>query len=171
MGQPKHLLHREGKPNYLYIADLLNSIGLETHISCNQMQEGSLGGGHPMIVDQYDGIGPIGGIASAFDKEPKTSWLVVACDLFGLHKSALLKLVEMNDAQAEIVTFQKSGTPFMETTCSIYQPACTEVLRKLLRSKEYGLQKLLKRCRVKTIEVSSTDFLRNVNTRSDYLNS
>ena len=170
MGEPKHLLEREGKPNYQFLIDIVRSCGLKSHISCNQTQAASLESEHPLIVDQYNCVGPIGGIASAFMEEPETSWLVIACDLLNLNKGAITSLVEAVDEASDVVTYQKKGSSFLEATLSIYRPTAAKHIHNAVNSGEYRLQKLLGKCEVKIIEVYDLGFLKNANRRSD-LNS
>lgn len=171
MGEPKHLLKRGGLPQYQFIYDLLLSLGIQSYISCNREQVKTFKDEHSVVVDSFDSIGPIGGVASAFEKEPETSWLVVACDLLSLSKEAIVDLVSANVLENDVVTYQKKGSPFLETTITIYNPTAAPFVSESVKSKEYSLQKLLKKCSVKTLEVGSSDFLKNVNTKSDYLNS
>ena len=43
---------------------------------------------YPATVDSWGDIGPIGGILSAFRKQPGAAWLVLACDMPFLDQSA-----------------------------------------------------------------------------------
>lgn len=171
MGEPKHLLRKSGKPQYQFIYDLLTSCSIQSCISCNKEQADSLDSKYPLIVDTYDSIGPIGGIATAFNQEPDTSWLVVACDLVNVNEGAITNLTSANNPERAVTTYRKADSSFFETTLTIYNPLAARFVQESIKAKDYSLQGLIKKCNVKTIEVSSYDFLKNVNTKSDYLNS
>lgn len=83
-GQKKALLMYRGKCFYEYVQDAIRSAGVEQiYASVDKTWEnlGSL----PQIVDNYNAIGPVGGIASALEwlcgiGQPE-ALLVVPCDL------------------------------------------------------------------------------------------
>ena len=76
MGTDKGLLNYHGKPQREYLFDLAKKYCTEVYFSCRAEQQFS----EQSIIDTYS-LGPMGGILSAFDFNPNTAWLVVACDM------------------------------------------------------------------------------------------
>ncbi len=169
MGTDKFLMKvNEDKPQYLFIYEMLTTLGVEVYFSCTSEQSKEIGSQYNTIVDKYDGIGPIGGIASAVLTDNKTSWLVVACDLINLTPDALNVLLSANDDRMyDIVTYGGETDGFLETTLTIYNPGAFIVIKRKVRDQQYKLQELMKKCTVKAIKPVDKKILRNANTPED----
>lgn len=167
MGTEKYLLNVNGKPQYQFIESLLSQLGIPTYLSCNKDQVSDLVNYSNLIVDNYDSIGPIGGILSAFEMDDQSPWLVIACDLTNLSQPAIQKLVESQDKNFDVITYQKKGSSYSETTLTIYNPSLKVYLEKAIDAQEYSLQKILNGCKVKAIYADIDDFLKNANSPED----
>ena len=167
MGTEKYLLNPNDKPQLQFIQELLSTQDISPYISCNKHQASDLDQQDQLIIDQYDSIGPLNGLASAFAFDPTCSWLVVACDLIHLTKSAIEQLIQNNSEAFDVVTYQKKDSSLWETTLTIYNPGVGKYIQDVIDSKNYSLQHLLKQCNVKTIQVENDDFLINANRPED----
>lgn len=165
MGTDKYLLEVNGRPQYQHLHALLTGTGLETCISCHADQQ--FPKGFSLIKDQFGPVGPIGGLASAHVRYPDTDWLVVACDLVALDAATLCELVAAYDFEADVTCFRLPGSPFYETTLAIYRPSALQRALECIHSGQFGLQTVLKGCRVKSVEPSCPQALKNVNTPKD----
>ena len=166
MGEEKYLLEDNGAPQYQQLYEMLTAQGLPVYISCNERQAEVIPDAYNKLVDAYDQIGPIGGLATAIAEDAKSSWLVVACDLMGLKPEAVTGLISANAPEYDIITYQHPESRFYETTLTIYNPGAFIVLKRAIRKEVYSLQDILKKCATKAIE-GSAGFLVNVNTRED----
>lgn len=167
MGVEKHLLEVNGRAQYHHLYNLLAEMGLDVCVSCNIEQYRSLPESHYKLVDQYNAIGPIGGLVAAINHRPQEPWLVVACDLVNVTRDTIQKLLDAMDDAHDIITYQKEGIDYPETTITIYQPTS---FRKVLDQVEmglYGLQRILDDCKVKKISPEDPAELKNVNTPED----
>ncbi|MEM6831440.1 MAG: molybdenum cofactor guanylyltransferase [Bacteroidota bacterium] len=169
MGKDKYLLEVHGKPQYQFLYELLTEMGLKTFISCNAGQVAKIPPGFPLIVDQFDQIGPIGGIASAFLRDMDVNWLVVACDLVHIDKQAISRLLEAISHEYDVVTYKKKHAAYFETVLTCYLSNVSGSMFEQMERDEYSLQTLLKNVNVKTISTEDESLFKNVNTPGDLL--
>lgn len=169
MGHDKYLIEVDGKPQYQILHEMASSLGLETYISCSKEQIHHIDGKYSTITDEYEAIGPIGGIASAILTDKKTSWLVLSCDLIALKSETIKTLLEANDNNYDIVTYGNESDGFWETTCTIYNPEAFIVIKRKVRDEQYKIQELLRKCTVKALTPPQGDELKNANTPEDLI--
>ncbi len=125
MGEEKYLLEDNGAPQYQHLYEMLTAQGLPVYISCNERQAEVIPDTYNKLVDAYDQIGPIGGLATAIAEDAKSSWLVVACDLMGLKPDAVTELISANAREYDIITYQHPESMLYDTTLTLYHPcAC-----------------------------------------------
>lgn len=163
MGRDKYLLEPNGKPQYQHLYEMTESLGLESYLSCTENQLDGLNDSYRLIIDEVEGPGPMAGIVSAIQQDRECNWLLVACDLVCMEAEALKRLIECIDQDHDIFTYQKDGSPFLETTATVYSPTCFSVMDTLFQQEAYSLQEVLKRVRVKRLTPSDERVLHNAN--------
>lgn len=131
MGQDKGAMQWHGLPQRDYVAGLLKPFCSELFISCREEQQFA-DSSYPLLVDTVTGIGPVGAILSAFQKDPSAAWLVVACDLPLLDEKTLDYLVGNRDKNAIATTFESPHDGLPEPLITIWEPAAYPVLRAAL---------------------------------------
>ena len=139
MGTEKYQLAYNGKAQYLHVIDLLTEIDIPTYVSCNAQQIDQIEKATQIIPDEYQAIGPMGGILSAMRFNPKASWLVIACDLPLISSNTIEKLIANRKQDADVTTFQLNDR-FFETTFSIYEPSAFQLLDQFRTQENYRLQ-------------------------------
>lgn len=167
MGMDKYLIDVNGQTQYHYLYNMLTDAGLDVCVSCNLEQYRDLPESHYKLVDQYDGIGPIGGIVAAINHNPAEAWLVVACDLVNVKPETITKLIDSVDDQHDIITYEASDGKNLETTITIYQPSSFRSVLDAIDTGLYSLQRVLKDCKVKRIAPGDDAELKNVNSPED----
>ena len=76
-------------------ADLLSEVCDSVYLSARSDQSLPADVRHlPVIADRYDGIGPVGGMLSAFAHDPQAAWFVVGCDMPLLEAGDVRELFE-----------------------------------------------------------------------------
>ena len=166
LGTNKYLLNFHGVPQFRYLMSMLEKSGLDTYLSCNRTQNGKLPAELPKIQDHYDGIGPLGGILSAFEEFPNSSWLVIACDLPFVNTENILTLLKARDMSCDVTTY-RANDEFYETTFTIYEPSTHEKLSQMRKSGNYSLQQALKKSDIKAIKPLNDIDMFNVNDKKD----
>ena len=73
MGSDKAQLIYHGKPQKEHVKNLLENLGIATYYSVAKGSEQP-----DEIPDKLPNLGPLGGVFSAFSKDPNSAWFVLA---------------------------------------------------------------------------------------------
>ncbi len=166
MGKDKGAIEYHGSPQREHMASLLKSSCEETYIS---MAPGSsCESSYPVLEDSFVGLGPFGGILSAFKKDPNAAWLVVACDQPLLDEAHLEKLIAERDQTKLATCFHNPETKFPEPLITIWEPRAYPILLQFLGQGYTCPRKVLINAQVKEIRLEENDFMMNVNTPEEY---
>jgi molybdenum cofactor guanylyltransferase len=120
-----------------------------------------------VLADEYDGLGPLGGIATCLSKTRTTLLLVLAIDLPQIQPAFLLKLLVRSEPGCGVVPVYQNR---FEPLIALYPAAALEVATDQLSKQDYVLQhfveKLLKNRLVirYDVELSEESQLKNWNT-------
>ena len=125
------LVIRDNKPQFQYLADLLKHQCNEVFVSVRD-EEQAAEFDLPAITDKFVGLGPYGGILSAFQENPNTAWLVVAVDLPFLDENAIGKLMEERNPSKAATCFIDRNNEFPEPLITIWEPKAYPVLLNFL---------------------------------------
>ena len=167
MGTDKYKITYHDLPQYQHLQDLFHKMGLEAYLSISTDQQQDFRQEEHTISDAYEARGPIGGILSAMQQFPETSWLVVACDLPLINERHLRQLIGHSTTPHQVVTYQVHRE-FYETTCTLYHSSCLAILEDALRNGKGSLQKALQQMTVKTLVPPQATDLLNVNDQESY---
>lgn len=169
MGRDKSSIQWHGKEQQYFIADLLKPLCNEVYISHRQDQEVETNKNYKTLTDTYTGIGPYGAILSAFQFQPDTAWLVVACDLPLLDNDTLKYLLANRNADAMATTFQSPFDGLPEPLITIWEPKSREVLLSFLDNGYTCPRKvLIKSENAHVLIPPDPKALMNVNTPEDF---
>lgn len=162
MGQDKGRIDYHGKPQRIYVADMLNQLCDATYLSVrsthNETKES-----YPFLVDAFFDLGPFGAITSAFKQHPNAAWLVVACDLPLLDFDTLNFLVTNRNPSSVATAFNSPSNEFPEPLISIWEPKSYPVLFQFLTQGYSCPRKVLINSDVHLLDVSDGEKLMNVN--------
>ncbi|RMG24583.1 MAG: molybdopterin-guanine dinucleotide biosynthesis protein MobA [Bacteroidetes bacterium] len=169
MKRDKGLIAYHGKAQREYAAELLRSLGLEeVFISCREDQQAELAGSFPTIADSFMGLGPFGGICSAFRQDPNAAWLVIACDLPFLSAQSLGYLLQHRNASRIATTFQSPANEFPEPLITLWEPRSYPVLLHFLSMGYSCPRKVLINSRIELLQAPKARELTNVNEPDEY---
>jgi len=116
------------------------------------------------ITDKFIGLGPYGGILSAFQQNPNTAWLVVAVDLPFLDEPTFEHLIAHRNSHKVATCFIDRKNEFPEPLITIWEPRAYPMLLNYL-SKGYSCpRKALINSDVEVITSRDPLILTNVNT-------
>jgi molybdenum cofactor guanylyltransferase len=166
MGTDKGLLNYHGKPQREFTYNLLENLCSETFISFRKNQENDEN--LPILEDTFLELGPFGAILSAFQQNPNTAWLVVACDLPLLDKKTLDILIEKRNPAKIATTFYNPATDFPEPLITIWEPKSYQILLQFLALGISCPRKVLINSDVEIIHLSNAEVLMNANTFEDF---
>lgn len=168
MGYDKGLLQYHGQTQRQWGMQLLSKYCCEVYLSVNQSQLIDLEAETPHILDEFLNMGPLGGILSAFKKEPDAAWLVMACDMPFVSAKALDHLVVNRDTTKFATTYRSPMDDFPEPLLSIFEP---RMYPKFLQMLAYGYdcpRKALINSDIQLLEPIDTKSLSNINTTEEY---
>ncbi len=162
MGEDKSEINYHGIPQGLFEAQLLENNCQDVFISLNE-QSGKVNDKYEVIKDVFLGLGPLGGILSAFQFNPNAAWLTLACDLPYLNQEVLTLLVESRDTTKYATCFHNPETDFPEPLITIWEPRAYPQMLEFL-SRGYACpRKVLINSDIKMIKHSDNLFMKNVN--------
>ena len=170
MGHDKGLINYHGKPQREYAAELLSAVTTKTFLSCRMDQVGSINSANELLPDTFLGLGPYGGMLSAFQKYPNKAWLVMAVDLPKMDASGIQELVEARDISKIATAFLSPDGQFPEPLITIWEPKSYAILLQFLAQGFSCPRKVLINSDVKIITPKHPEKLMNVNSPSDLKN-
>jgi molybdopterin-guanine dinucleotide biosynthesis protein A len=163
MHQDKGLINYHGLPQREYAAELISRFCSEVFISCQPEQTGSIGSKFTALPDSFSGLGPFGGIVSAFRQDPNAAWLVVACDLPYLDKSTLDFLISRRNPSKIATSFWDSDHKFPEPLITIWEPKAYSELLYFLSLGHSCPRKVLINSDIELVDAPDIEALTNVN--------
>ncbi|MGI4886647.1 MAG: NTP transferase domain-containing protein [Janthinobacterium lividum] len=115
-----------------HTAALLREFCADVRVSVRPDQANDLPPGLVPLADTFAGLGPLGGLLSAFRADPNAAWLVLACDLPLLTRTTLEFLVHNRQSARFATALQSPWNDFPEPLVTIWEPrAYGELLRFL----------------------------------------
>jgi molybdenum cofactor guanylyltransferase len=123
---------------------------------------------HPLIVDCFEGEGPMVGIRSALAAYPGVAWLVLACDLPFLSDAALEQLLRERDSSGFATAYRSAHDGLPEPLCAIWEPSAAAALAEHQAQGGRCPRKFLIRHAVRLVEPRDRQALDNVNTPEEY---
>lgn len=161
MGEEKRLIHYHGKTQEQYLFDLLKPYCSEVYVSINQHQTTIL----PHLQDLNLPIkSPIVGIISAFEHNPNTAWLVVACDMPFVSEKTIEFLLQNRNSEKYATAFENPDEHFPEPLLTIYEPKIYQNLQEAINQGKKSPMKVLQRLDVELIKDFDFQWIKNVNT-------
>ena len=145
MGVDKSRLIYRQKEQRFEVYDMLKNLCDEVIISCNNEQIKSTPSHITAIADneEYDGIGPIAALLTAFDKFQDHDFLVVGIDYPFLTAADLEHFITNTKRNGMAAAFYNTEG-FYEPLLSWYSKNCGNALRQMFKNGEYSLQRFLR---------------------------
>ena len=165
MGMDKALINYHGVPQYQYLHDLMHQFTAEVFISCRpgQVFDTNI----PRIEDQFENLGPIAGVLSAFKTDATCAWWVIACDLPYVDESSISFLLANRDASKEATFYIDPETLFPEPLLTIFEPMIYPDLLRAHQAGQSSLNRILLNCKGKRVKPKDGRILRSINTKEE----
>ena len=164
MQTDKGALHYHGLDQRQHTAAVLAEFCPDVRVSVRPDQAGELPAGLTALPDTFLGLGPLGGILSAFQADPNAAWLVLACDLPFLTRETLEFLVANRQPARMATTFKSPWDAFPEPLVSIWEPRSYGQLLRFLSLGYSCPRKALINADIELLSSPRPEELRNVNT-------
>ncbi len=160
MGHDKTLIDYHGKAQKDYMMEMLSRHCETSFISIAENK----GEKFPVIEDEFKGLGPYGGILSAFRYNPNSAWLTIAADIPLLNDDTLKELIKGRNPSAFATCFHNPETSFPEPLITIWEPRMYPRLLNFLSMGYSCPRKALINSEIEELHISNTDILLNANT-------
>ncbi|NER18757.1 NTP transferase domain-containing protein [Spongiivirga citrea] len=162
MGVDKLTMDYHGTSQLNYLNELLRPVCEQVFVSLAHDQEIE-----NTISDTFMGLGPYGGILSAFQKDPNSAWFSVPCDVPLLDKKTVNTLVSKRDTSKVATCFYNSETDFPEPLITIWEPKAYPILLHYLSQGYSCPRKVLINTDVAIVKLEDESVLMNANTAED----
>jgi molybdopterin-guanine dinucleotide biosynthesis protein A len=164
MGTEKGLVKYKGKALIEYSISALRSVCDELVISSGNDCYAYLG--IPIVSDEIENCGPIGGIYSCMKAIPSDIYLVISCDVPHITSHLFTELLDILDENEAVVPLDDKGKNQPLVAC--YSSNCLPVFQKELVEGRLMMMKLLSKLNVIYYPVSTSENLFfNANTPDD----
>ncbi len=160
MGEDKSQLDYHGLPQKEYVKKIMASHVDMVYISDARSKEKS----NEVLVDTFTGLGPFGGILSAFRRFPERAFLVIACDLPLVNEEAVQYLISKRNPSKVATTFLNPQTGFADPLFTIWEPKSYLILLQFLVQGYACPRKVLINSDVELLDLPNENWLRNANT-------
>lgn len=165
MGTDKSSLEYFGINHREYLFNLLQKhVAGNVYISSRKEQEIN----HQNIIsDTFLGLGPIGGICSAFMQHPNNAFFVVATDLPFVNEKLIQLLISKRNPSKIATTFIGKNNPFPEPLITIWEPKAYPIILQFLSMGYSCPRKVLINSDIELVPINE-EFLRNINTPEEF---
>ena len=161
MGEEKRLINYHGKTQEQFLFDLLCGYFSAVYVSINQNQTTDL----PYVQDLDLGVkSPMVGIVSAFNKNPSSAWLVVACDMPFVDGRAIEYLLKHRNSEKYATAFENPDEHFPEPLLTIYEPKIFPKLQEAINQGKKSPMKVLQNLEIELLQEFDNQWIVNINT-------
>lgn len=169
MGQDKAYLDYCGVPFWKQITDEMQKCG-ETYLSVNSTSN-IPDTNHSIIIDEYEDIGPMGGIYSSLNSIKESKAFFAPCDIPTITAEFIQALMDQYEENYDgVVVTSKTGKCY--PTIGVYSKKIKQQIRMQMEHKDYRLMNLIRSANIKVVseqELEVTSFgLMNLNTPEEY---
>lgn len=171
MGKEKGLCQLDGKPMISYAIDLCQKFCKSIVIGSNNPIYQSFG--YPVIKDEVEGIGPLGGIYSCLKSSPSNDNFIFSCDMPMVSAELINYILSERKGYEVVIPVFKD---FPEPLCAYYNKSIVPYLVEAIEEKTYKIQDVIKNLNTKYLEIDfslgfyNDDLFANINCHQDLLN-
>lgn len=168
MGTDKSLLNYHGQPQRNYLYRLLEPCCEKTFIACNREQVSDIEKEFSFITDNYEQIGPMAALLSAFDAYPGYSFMMVGCDYPFFNTEDIVRLLSSRKEAQTAIAYYNVAVDVYEPLLCIYEAAFAAITREQYDQQQYSLQKVLQQARAGKLYPNEIQSIRSIDTVNDY---
>lgn len=164
MGFDKALALYKGKPMIRYSIDLLKPFCSRILISSGNPLHQELG--YETVADEYEGIGPMGGLLSCLHLSSTQVNICLPCDVPEMKPGIIKHMLDVYDNTSCVVPL----TPLPEPLIAIYPKEVIGAIEELVKEKKYQMTGIFTRFPAKYVQIelkSSGDIFANINRPED----
>lgn len=167
MGSDKGLLNVHGEPMREYMLAQLRTVCRKAYTSCRLEQQ--IPSWMSPIIDGSFTSGPLNGMLSAFNFNPRCAWLIIAVDMPYVDANVLRSLIRQRNPSAMATCFlnERSGLP--EPLLTIWEPSSFSQLKTFVEAGNTSPRQFLAEHPVEILKPASANVFRNLNDPDDVM--
>jgi molybdopterin-guanine dinucleotide biosynthesis protein A len=165
MGFDKAKIEYHGDSQVNHLARLLKNVCDKVYVSLRADQTNEFD--VERIDDRFIGMGPLGGILSAFNTDTNAAWLTIATDLPFVDSHSIDQLSKQRDRSKIATCFIRSDSEFPDPLFTIWEPKSYQHLLSYLALGYACPRKVIINSDVKVIPIEDDLILTNVNTNDE----
>ncbi|SOE21541.1 Molybdopterin-guanine dinucleotide biosynthesis protein A [Spirosomataceae bacterium TFI 002] len=163
MGEDKGQINYHGLAQVDFLFEEFEKAKITASVSCRVDQYER----YNRITDKFEGLGPFGAIASAFQEDPNSAWLIVACDLPLVDQDTFDLLLKERDPSKLATCFYNPETDFPDPLITLWEPKAYMRMLEFLALGYSCPRKVLINSDVKIVHLENPEILKNVNTKAE----
>lgn len=170
MGTPKALIDYHGMPQYQFLKQELEHIGLEGVLSVrNEQQFADLGSTQTYVCDapEFANAGPMSGLLSAALQYPDKAIFLLGCDYAFVNKQHMILLLEAYKGYGKSCCLYHLEDNRPEALIAIYHPRDLQMIRQKFAGGEQSLRHYLSEADVVNIVPEHPNVLLSFDTPAD----
>lgn len=171
MGTDKSMLQYYDKPQRYHLYDMLQPFCEQVFISVNESQLPSMEKGYNFLTDlpQYNNIGPMVALLTAFEKFPQKNILLIGCDYPFLSITELINFSVC--CTTTPLSFYNAGENICEPLLAWYPAYLSEKLIHMHANGQFSLQAFLKSSHVSKYYPANELSIMSVDTNKGFINA
>lgn len=122
---------------------------------------------YPIIEDEFDNLGPIGGLYSCLLASKTDCNLVIPCDVPNISVNLYRELLGDCEKYDAVIPVLPDGK--YEPLVACYNKSILPLIEDAIRAIDYKMVNLINRANVKFVRVDDTKQFKNINTPDDLL--
>lgn len=170
MKTDKAFLEFHGEAQYKHAFTLLTNYCEKTFLSLRDASQIDRYDNYPNIIDRnnLNCSGPLKGILSAFEYNPKAAWLVLAVDLPFVNLKTIQVLINERNMKKCATAFRSAQNDLPEPVCAIYEPISFQLMKSFSLNQGACPRKFLINNDVELLDQGNSLWLDNVNSPEEY---
>jgi molybdopterin-guanine dinucleotide biosynthesis protein A len=145
MGRDKSMIAYYTRPQCYHVYDMLRPLCSKVFINCNAMQVQQYAPGYNVMPDkpEYENIGPMAALLTAFSHYARVNFLAVGCDYPFIKPADLQGLMTIKMEENIATALYNESENLYEPLLAWYSAKAAEGLRAAFNIKKYSLQRFL----------------------------
>ena len=169
MGRDKATLDIHGMPQWQFSYQLLKEICENVWVSLRPTTIPADIHEDQIIFDEYENLGPVAGILSAFKSDSEKAWYTLACDLPLVDEKLLEQLLQARNKDMIATAFWDKAKRYPEPLICIWEPRAYGLLMEMVNSGFKSPRKVLLDGDTNFIQPQNAKRLLNLNYPEDLL--
>jgi len=166
MGEDKAFMKYKNRYLYEYGLSILHFFSGDILVSSSDTRFDNQN--YSRIEDEIPNLGPLGGIYSCLRKIKNNTAIILPCDLPMITTDIIDLLISQSDGYEITIPLNQNNLP--EPLIGIYSTSLIPIIEKMIYSKNYKMQSLLKDSNSNLIKIPELDakVFNNINSQGDF---